>query len=109
MKEGKRFKGLHPHPGPGVYSLDWERNPEGEKNDGKVPFTSFITFRDRLGAKRQEQIRKDVRELIRSYVTCSSECQRENEWEYHLHEWETSSERISDEPLESEDSFGGRH
>ncbi|GKE38439.1 hypothetical protein Tco_1461844 [Tanacetum coccineum] len=32
----------------------------------------------RLGANRQEQRRRDARELIRSFVTCSSESQREN-------------------------------
>ncbi|GJQ90427.1 hypothetical protein Tco_1174851 [Tanacetum coccineum] len=59
----------------------------------------------RLGAKRQEQRRKDARELIRSYFTCSSERQRENEREYRRREQEESR----DEPLESEDSSRERN
>ncbi|GJY70287.1 hypothetical protein Tco_0473990 [Tanacetum coccineum] len=56
-------------------------------------------------AKRQEQRRKDARELIRSYVTCSSERQRENEREYRRCERAKSSDGL----LESEDNAGGRH
>ncbi|GKA08316.1 hypothetical protein Tco_0687647 [Tanacetum coccineum] len=62
----------------------------------------------RLGAKRQEQRKRDVRELIRSYVTYSSERQRENEREYHRHEWETYFGRRNKEPSErvKTDSWG---
>ncbi|GKE57420.1 hypothetical protein Tco_1496605 [Tanacetum coccineum] len=63
----------------------------------------------RLGAKRQEQRKRDVRELIRSYVTYSSERQRENEREYHRHERETYFGRRNKGPSKSEDNFGGRH
>nr|GEW14987.1 hypothetical protein [Tanacetum cinerariifolium] len=58
-------------------------------------FGSVLTH---LGANRKEQRRRDTRELMRSYVTCSSERQRENKREYYRHEWETSFERRNNEP-----------
>ncbi|GJU66674.1 hypothetical protein Tco_1252933 [Tanacetum coccineum] len=60
---------------------------------------------ERRKKERQEQKKKDVRELIRSYVTCSSKRQRENEREY----WRPEREYSKDEPLKSEDSVEGRH
>ncbi|GJR64251.1 hypothetical protein Tco_0010316 [Tanacetum coccineum] len=63
----------------------------------------------RLGAKSLEQRRRDTREHIKSYVTCSSERQRENQREYRHREREASSGRKNNKPLESEDSVGGRH
>nr|GEU94009.1 hypothetical protein [Tanacetum cinerariifolium] len=72
-----------------------------------VSFTSFLieSVFSRLGAKRQEQRRKDARKLIRSYDTCSSERQGENGREYRHRKKET----LRDEALESEDSVEGRH
>ncbi|GJV15168.1 hypothetical protein Tco_1360491 [Tanacetum coccineum] len=62
----------------------------------------------RLGAKSHEQRRRDTRERIKSYVTCSSERQRENQREYRHREREASSGRKNNKPLEGEDSVGGR-
>ncbi|GJV23112.1 hypothetical protein Tco_1375807 [Tanacetum coccineum] len=82
---------------------------EGERKEQRRRSLSQATSRSasvfsHLGARRQEQRRKDAR-THRSYVTCSSERQKENEREYQRHKWEDSI----DEPLESEDSAGGRH
>ncbi|GJS79991.1 hypothetical protein Tco_0729872 [Tanacetum coccineum] len=76
----QKCKSHHPRSGLGAYSLDW-------------------------GAKRQEQQRRDAIELKRSYVTYSSESQRENKQKYRRHERVNSS----DELLESKDNAGGRY
>ncbi|GKA08137.1 hypothetical protein Tco_0687468 [Tanacetum coccineum] len=83
---------------------------EGEKNEQRRRSPSQASSRSasvfsHLGAKRQEQKRKDARELIQSYATYSSERQWENEREYQRREREESR----DEPLESKDSSGRRH
>ncbi|GJW65969.1 reverse transcriptase domain-containing protein [Tanacetum coccineum] len=66
------------------------------------------------GAKRQEQRRRDARELKRSYVTCSIESQRENKQKYRRHERVNSSDELLERsarlwfdelPPESVDSF----
>nr|GEV77382.1 hypothetical protein [Tanacetum cinerariifolium] len=62
-----------------------------------------------LGAQRQEQMKKNARELIKSYATCSSKHQIENDSDYHHREREASSGRRNNEPSESEDSARGRH
>nr|GFA29712.1 hypothetical protein [Tanacetum cinerariifolium] len=93
-------------------TVHWRENifKEGEKKEqrrrspSQASSCSASVF-SRLGAKRQKQRRKDSRELIRIYVTCSSERQRENKREYQKREREDSR----DEPLESKDSIEGRH
>nr|GEV42507.1 hypothetical protein [Tanacetum cinerariifolium] len=81
-----------------------ERKEQRRRSPSQASSCSASVF-SRLGAKRQKQRRKDARELIRIYVTCSSERQRENKREYQKREREDSR----DEPLESKDSIEGRH
>ncbi|GJV13842.1 hypothetical protein Tco_1355383 [Tanacetum coccineum] len=83
--------------------VEGERKEQRRRSLSQASSRSASVF-SHLGARRQEQRRKDAR-THRSYVTCSSERQKENEREYQRHKWEDSI----DEPLESEDSAGGRH
>ncbi|GJZ25685.1 hypothetical protein Tco_0569938 [Tanacetum coccineum] len=95
-----------------VFSRLGSEAKRGRERRGKIPSQASSRSRSvfsRLGAKRQEQRRRDVMELIRSYITCLIERQRENEREYCRREREASSGRKNDETLESEDSAGGRH
>ncbi|GJT59427.1 hypothetical protein Tco_1002960 [Tanacetum coccineum] len=85
-------------------SEERKRKERGRRSPSQASSRSASVF-SRLGAKRQKQRRKDVREVIQSYVPCSSERQQENEREYRRSKWEDSR----DEPLEIEDSAGGRH
>ncbi|GJU39257.1 hypothetical protein Tco_1192214, partial [Tanacetum coccineum] len=56
----------------------------------QASFCSGSVF-TRLGAKKQKQRKKETMELIRSYVTCSSERQREIKRDYHR--WDRFQER----------------
>nr|GFB40428.1 hypothetical protein [Tanacetum cinerariifolium] len=76
-----------------------ERRGRRRRSMSQASSRSTSVF-SRLGAKRKKQRRKYARELIRSYVTCSSERQRENEQEYRRREWDSSSNEL----LESEDN-----
>nr|GEX52073.1 retrotransposon Gag domain-containing protein [Tanacetum cinerariifolium] len=81
-----------------------ERKERGRRSQSQASLR-FASVFSRLGAKRQDQRRTDMRELIQRYANCLSERQLENEREYRRHEWEDSS----DEPLESKDNDSGRH
>ncbi|GKD53037.1 hypothetical protein Tco_1286424 [Tanacetum coccineum] len=63
-----------------------KRKRRGEKRRASSPFQASSrsgSVDTRLGANRQEQMKRDTSELIRSYITSSSERQREIERDYH--------------------------